>query len=203
MKTKIIFSVITYRPNQTQLNKLLSVLKPYKTLIVDNTKNNLGYAISFINPQLTKCLYLLGMQKQTPTRIIMSSMTPQEIKNPEIILKKDQIGRIVRIARGAGVSKEEVKKFIIHFSSVKTGKITIPQQNMQIELEKILYIDLPKIGGEIVDEILSKKIYADKNEANYFLRFPFIQKEVSDKVTKAFEDALFRKLIEKGILRKE
>ncbi len=44
MKTKIIFSVITYRPNQTQLNKLLAVLKPYKVLVTDNTKNNLGYA---------------------------------------------------------------------------------------------------------------------------------------------------------------
>ena len=40
----ILFTIITYHPNLEQLKKLLAVLKPYQVLVVDNTKNNLGYA---------------------------------------------------------------------------------------------------------------------------------------------------------------
>lgn len=43
-KNNILFSIITYHPNPHQLKNLLIVLKPYQVLIVDNTKNNLGYA---------------------------------------------------------------------------------------------------------------------------------------------------------------
>lgn len=40
---KVLFSIIAFYPNPLQFNKLLAVLKPYKVLIIDNTKNNLGY----------------------------------------------------------------------------------------------------------------------------------------------------------------
>ncbi|BAB60164.1 signal recognition particle protein srp54 [Thermoplasma volcanium GSS1] len=60
---------------------------------------------------------LTAEQKLQRYRIIMDSMTFQELENPEIINAK----RITRIARGAGVREEDVRMLLKEFKAMKNN----------------------------------------------------------------------------------
>lgn len=40
----LVFIVVTYKPNQKELNSLVKILSALPVIVVDNTKNNLGYS---------------------------------------------------------------------------------------------------------------------------------------------------------------
>lgn len=65
--------------------------------------------------QLPKEQLELGQEKLDSFKVIMDSMTKQELMNPEIINKS----RIERIAKGSGKKPEEVRELLKHYRQLK------------------------------------------------------------------------------------
>jgi signal recognition particle subunit SRP54 len=59
--------------------------------------------------------FRVGEEKLKRFRVIMQSMTPQELENPRIL----NASRIRRIARGSGTSEAEVKELLRQYELVQ------------------------------------------------------------------------------------
>ncbi|HDD59684.1 MAG TPA: signal recognition particle protein Srp19, partial [Euryarchaeota archaeon] len=91
------------------------------------------------NPMAMEGETLEETQRKLKTfKVIMNSMTEEELKNPRII----KSSRIKRISRGAGVTQKEVKELLNYYNKMlKTMKSIQGNRRMRKQLMKQLRIE--------------------------------------------------------------
>jgi len=97
-----------------------------------------------LKTQLPKEQLELGQEKLDIFKVLMDSMTNQELEHPEIISRP----RIERIARGSGKKPEDVRELLKHHKKLKKMFEKFQKMAGKKDMEKLNEQDLQKMMGK-------------------------------------------------------